>query len=913
MADATRQVYAELSPIAEASPYPRALQEGEQRHQRDARVGFALSGGGIRSATLSLGFFQGLARLGLLKHVDILSTVSGGGYFGGFYGHLVQREAGKRREKGEEVNRDLADKVLEKPDAPWVKFLRDNGRYLSPNGAGDLFAAASYALRNWIAVITVLATFALFVFTSVTLVRLAVEQWASALPFAVNWPVSWLSPWFLMVALALPVLGVPPGWAYWLVRDNPPFQGMKPWLARWAPPIAVVVFALFWLAPTWREYAQWSVARWCLAATAATTLLTIGRFVVARVLEPNEPQVQRQHLSRGFTRALTSILLLVLIASFDSIGLAIASFWSSKLLTASGGAAAFLGIFRKPVLDFVTRMRGRERPPVSTKLLALVASVVLVLITLGSVASIPYFVAYGPGELPTRHPVTLPPDAFVRLLWLEAVTLVLALAAGRLRPFVNRSSLHALYESRLRRAYLGATNPARLGEGETHPPITEPDKNDSIPWRDYDPSMHGGPLHLINVTINETVHGRSQVEQRDRKGLAMAIGPAGVSVGRTHHALWAYASRGNLKERFTKGTQEAAQFLWKAFRPERAVVVPAASTQAPTDSASTVPASTASATADEFRVFPSVAHPELLDVAQWMAISGGAVSTGIGARTSPSLSVLLGFFNVRLGYWWRSGVAVARRLGATDSTWLQQPLVWLSRLFPVQISLLDEWSARFPGIARSDWYLTDGGHFENLGAYELVRRRLPFMIVCDFEADPDYAYGGLGNLVRKARIDFGAEITFLSDPQVQRKEKALIPPFALPECIGSLDSLRRGHRTAESVPAAGETRPRQRNDGANEGFSLVHGALARVTYPPGKPGSVKEGWLLYVKASLDGDEPADVLQYHTDHPLFPQESTADQFFDESQWESYRCLGEHMATQVFADESLRKFMPWRAEG
>jgi hypothetical protein len=565
------------------------------------------------------------------------------------------------------------------------------------------------------------------------------------------------------------------------------------------------------------------------------------------------------------------------------MGLGVVRLTDPELLGWSGGAAAFVAIFRKPLMDFVTRLGGRERPQVSTKLLSLVASVVLVLITLGGVASIPYFVAYGLNNLPTVHPASLAPAAFTRLYWLAGLTLALALATAILRPFVNRSSLHALYEARLRRAYLGATNPARLGETDERPPLTEPHEGDSIPWRWYDPSQHGGPLHLINVTINETVHGRSQVEQRDRKGLAMAVGPAGVSVGKTHHALWKYTERGDFRARFARRRQEAAQFLRNAFVPQGATPsagAPAGTTPRP-----------------EFRIFPSesVAHPELLDVAQWMAISGGAVSTGLGSRTSPSLSVLLGFFNVRLGYWWRSGVAVEKREGATNVTRTQRVLAWFGQWFPVQMSLIDEWSARFPGVARSDWYLTDGGHFENLGAYELVRRQLPIMIVCDFEADPGYAYGGLGNFVRKARIDFGTDIAFLSDAEL-RDQQSLVPlPFNVPGCIGSLEALRR----------------RQPNDGVNDGLSRVHGALARVTYPPAADGTQKDpGWLLYVKASLDGDEPADVLQYHTDHPLFPQESTADQFFDEAQWESYRCLGEHMAGKVFDEPTVRGWMAAR---
>jgi len=72
-----------------------------------------------------------------------------------------------------------------------------------------------------------------------------------------------------------------------------------------------------------------------------------------------------------------------------------------------------------------------------------------------------------------------------------------------------------------------------------------------------------------------------------------------------------------------------------------------------------------------------------------------------------------------------------------------------------------------------------------------------------------------------------------------------------------------------------------------------HAALFRVKYGAGKRDSV----LLYVKASLSGDEPSDVQQYHAEHSAFPHESTADQFFGEAQWESYRRLGEHIGDAV----------------
>jgi len=296
---------------------------------------------------------------------------------------------------------------------------------------------------------------------------------------------------------------------------------------------------------------------------------------------------------------------------------------------------------------------------------------------------------------------------------------------------------------------------------------------------------------------------------------------------------------------------------------------------------------------DGFRMFDYAKNTfagEQLTVGQWLAISGAAFSTGLGSRTSLGLSLLTGLANVRLGYWWESNSRSGVRRSSVAAR-ISRALRWL---FPVQSYLLDEFTSRFHGSALPYWNLSDGGHFENMGAYELVRRRLPVMVVVDAEADPDYTFSGLANLIRKARLDFGAEITFLD-------EKGLEEVFGdQPHYFGTLSDLRRGRRVSE-------TRPQKRwpwraarveVEGSDQKrFSAAHGALARVTYPGSGP-SQRDSWLIYVKPTLVGEESADLLQYHADHPSFPQEPTADQFFDEAQWESYRKLGEHIASVLF---------------
>src|SRR5437879_10514128 len=120
-----------------------AALEGVERPPDDT-LGVALSGGGIRSATFSLGVFQALARFGLIGKIDYLSTVSGGGYFGAFLGRIFSRPEIRSVREVEELLSGAPGSTIPRtsprlPDV--VRWLREHGRYLSPNGAGDLLFA----------------------------------------------------------------------------------------------------------------------------------------------------------------------------------------------------------------------------------------------------------------------------------------------------------------------------------------------------------------------------------------------------------------------------------------------------------------------------------------------------------------------------------------------------------------------------------------------------------------------------------------------------------------------------------------------------------------------------------------------------------------------------------------------------
>lgn len=155
--------------------------------------------------------------------------------------------------------------------------------------------------------------------------------------------------------------------------------------------------------------------------------------------------------------------------------------------------------------------------------------------------------------------------------------------------------------------------------------------------------------------------------------------------------------------------------------------------------------------------------------------------------------------------------------------------------------------------------LCDGGFFENMGLYELVRRRCSEIVICDAECDTNTVFEGIGNAVAKCRADFGAEISLDLNP--------LIPD-----------------------PVTGR---------ASEHF--VTGTI-RYPMPPGGVHAPNKycGRILYLKTSIVGDETADLLHHKRAFPNFPQDSTVDQWFNESQFESYRRLGQLIAESALSE-------------
>jgi hypothetical protein len=237
-----------------------------------------------------------------------------------------------------------------------------------------------------------------------------------------------------------------------------------------------------------------------------------------------------------------------------------------------------------------------------------------------------------------------------------------------------------------------------------------------------------------------------------------------------------------------------------------------------------------------------------------MAVSGAAFNPNMGYQSSPLLSLLMTFFNLRLGYWLPNP-----KRPTSDRYLSTQNENFFSKSGPsfALIPLMEELLGKTDDTSR--WIeLTDGGHFENLGLYEMVLRRVKRIIVVDAGADPLFQFEDLGNAVRKIQIDLGVPIDFEGKPDMIAR--------------GDLKMLK----------------------GMN--LNNRYCAVARIGYhcvdtmPVGVSADQFDGYLVYVKASLTGREPVDVIQYAKTHKDFPHETTANQFFSEPQFESYRKLG-----------------------
>jgi hypothetical protein len=793
------------------------------------QAALCLSGGGIRSGTFGLGVIQALAKKGLLGRFHYLSTVSGGGYIGGWLAAMLQNHDGDV----ERVQALLADDA----SPPELSSLRRYTSYLAPNPglfSPDTWAGITLWVRNvlinWLIFFPALLALAL-------LPGFYAEMVAAICP-------GWLNTLLLCVALlslgiavyngadhlpshADPVTRTRAGAArfvpLWIVAPMLVWVALvplvtAPWLRQVMPEGALSgdVIPLFGFVVAeaaavaaalskrlerrlfWHNFGIWTIAAFVsslvlwgwlnLAIGAAPPIIaTLGPLAVASAhlvltlvfvalrIDTYRGDLDREWLARLSAEKIAPAVIWALFATACLfLPPVILDNWANRfkpfvvgLWMAAGPLAAYLGMISKDMPGASPTSNGSYVPSLSglTNLIAVVFGAALFML-LARLAA-----------LTTSNNLW---SIFILLV----VALSVAFSLGR-RINVNRFSMHAVYRNRLVRGFLGPARPARNPDPFTGmDPHDNPRMSDLFRRRETCRTL----FPVVNVTLN-LVSGRNTA-WAERKAESFTITPTSCGGAYLHR------------------TEDIAAGL-----PPRGAYV-----------------STVNYAGNERETGPDDPRRGIT-LGTAMTISGAAVSPSMGYHSSPGMAFLMTLFNVRLG------------------AWLPNPAIAttadLERAKPPNalISLLRELVGLTNDRGR-DVYLSDGGHFEDLGIYEMIRRRCRYIFVIDAGEDRDAYFEDLGNAVRKVRIDFGVDIVF--DP---------------PVAIGSR------HKPVDPY---------------------CDYACGTICYPES---NATPGYLVYLKPSYPPYAAMDVRAYGNNHDTFPHESTTDQFFTESQFESYRQLGE----------------------
>jgi predicted acylesterase/phospholipase RssA len=860
----------------------------DQSKQEGGFLALALSGGGIRSATFNLGVLQALAERRLLSKIDYLSTVSGGGYIGSWLSAFTVREKGIEAVELKLDPRYQASRNGMEPSA--VQFLRRFSNYLTPRTgllSSDTLSGVATYVRNllltqamiiavfalalliprvipWLAQLPLfkhvsLCIFALFiaaVFINLNLSRELIEKGSKPPAFAQQPAVLWL----IVVPLIL---------AAWLVSVQLlPKTDVKPDV------IESVVYAVMAFAAVW-------VLAWLLVAFVFTPVLMRR----ARKSSKDGDSVRKQLRRAG-------VVLLSLIVAL-AVGVSLIVFVRHTLQESFGSATliwhwtvwgvpillSVFGISSILLIGLVGRELAEEDREWWSRLGAwLIAGAVGWFVL--SAASI-----YGPFMIILAHG------------WIKGLSLAWVLSTvsgvllGKSKATGGQGSNRWLDLATEVTPYIFVAGLLLALSYGIHVGVIElfdPDKLD-VGLRSAEQLATAGSSFLHYATVLNAILAQP-VLSMPLPSMLLVLALAFIAVllivrvdinlfsfhmfyrnrlvrcylgasnrNREPHPFTGFDPDDNIKLTdlparpfHIVGTAinltKVNNLAWQERKAASFVLTRLYSGyELPTIEAGKAGEPGKLGGPEKFGYQMTADYLDgkgWLSLGQALTISGAAVSPNQGYHSSKAVAFLLTVFNVRLG-WWMQNPAKA---GAWSTP---GPRFGLQYLLSEVFGLADE-DSEFV-------YLSDGGHFENLGIYELVRRRCRFIIAIDAGMDPKFGFEDLGNAVRKCQVDFGVRIDI--------DTKASIP-----------------------VPGTGR--------------SLYHCGVGRIHYEEADPDAIA-GFLLYIKPSLTGNEPVDIMQYASVHPEFPHQSTTDQWFDESQFEAYRKLGYYIATTVLEKSALEK--------
>jgi Patatin-like phospholipase len=913
-------------PGAGESNRPESAEMAARLRALDLHIaGLAISGGGIRSATFALGVIQALAHLKLLRRFDYLSTVSGGGYIGSWLSAWIRREgsianvelqlAPSRVEQSEAERRLLSRGLVvdEEPEA--LKHLRAYSDYLTPRLGvltPDTWTILAIYFRNILinllmlvpaTVAFVLAARLIVVLPYVaantagprdafggwgaTLAGLAVAVgllarafWANSVALAELRRVATLAdgtngrplgpgssprrkPKPMSEARLVKRVVVPVVIAAWLMvwvflqidRLREDFRSLHPGVDRgaasaWTPTTwwIVIPFTLMWGAglyvlhtlahrdhggPSRSKQGKAAVLSGLLGGSLFSLLLIWVLFTNNKLDDALGPAVATLGPPLALLVIVVAFLAEVAVLG-GTIGEAEREWWarlSAWLLMAAVAWSTLFGcILFVPALLITINDRyvntgivagwitttvggllaGRSRRTKDgsgtpgLEWLGLIAPHVFLAGLITAVSLLVDFLVNDPQPRFSDVPL----DELLKTYWHGLVnargrlllswmvlTALFAWVMGRVVE-VNLFSLNNMYANRLIRCYLGASRPKEGWRSR---------------WVDGAWVSGGGGAPTDSRGPDRQQNRVTGFDPNDDIPLT-DLGPA---TGRRKPYTGPYHLI-NTSLNLVAGKELA----WRDRKAESFVISPAY----------------CGCNATGYAPMTAVKE-DSLTLGRAVAISGAAVDPNMNYHQSPSLTALLAIFNARLG-WWLQNPAKPDWCGAGPRC----NLLLYSELFGWTDDLGDY------------VHLSDGGHFENLGVYELVRRRCRYIVAVEAPTDRGASTDSLATMIRLCRIDFGVRIELDTSP---------------------LEATGAGK------------------------LSRWHCAVGTIHYDDVDGGELP-GILVYVRASLTGDEPPDVQEYAAKNPDFPLQSTLDQFFDETQFESHRALGYHVGSHVFSD-------------
>jgi hypothetical protein len=926
--------------------------------QMKEQAALCLSGGGIRSAAFSLGVIQVLAYHGLLTQFQYLSTVSGGGYIGGW----LSRWIAENQHDATNIENALArkDEILQ------VSSLRANSNFLTPKTgitSADTWTGILLWVRNvllnWTVFIPALifavlapnlylalmTWFAALGQTRATLfgydlaevllciasISLTIATWQAArnMPShrkghdlssaAIGWRIVVpLLVWAGLVPLVLaaggykvkpdvtlPMFGASQPVLIWLLVLSflAKIAGyviagvLIPrnfFLYLWNTPTWVIVSAIatgaLWLAITIIDYLSTlllPIAKLESVAAIALTLTILGPLgaTLAHLLLSTlyvgfryagfQDDADREWLARlsavnvfpGLLWAMFALICLLLPFVFIvNVGPTID--WLVKVLGVISGCVAVLGgksaslkldIFNNApksnltkayelairlatlffiaflfmVLAYLERLTAEKLVSTVQQHADLIAESsiiprILVFLTgfvpiywlwyftsrqtpalLAAVLLLIIFSAIGYSQHPIALWVVDPAHSVGKKVLMAqgfiAAGLFLSITVASMKIDVNRFSMHGVYRNRLVRAFLGGARAHRKMD-----PFTEFDPADNYRVSELKAQKNDRRVlyPVINVTLN--LIGGENLAWQERKASAFIITPFFCGSAVLGNEI-AGDPAANNPRKWTGAYIETKEYGGK--------------------------------------------EPDLEDdktgisLGTAITISGAAVSPSMGYSSAPATAFLMTLFNVRLGAWLANPAAKILKKEVKAG-----PTSALRPLLTEALGLVDAKSANV--------YLSDGGHFDNLGIYEMIRRRCRYILVVDADADENFTFEDLARSVRFAGIDLDAKIEF--------------------ESI-KMKSVHQATKASDTF------------------------AIGRITYAE----SAKDNdpsWLIYIKPTYYYETaPVDVRSYGAVNPTFPHETTLDQWFGESQFESYRRLGEYLMCKLY-EEQLAKIEP-----